>query len=218
MVDVAAIARSITGTVAPRIESFEAVDITSETRDRYFHNYPVEKVARWSAEPIPHDIYRVRGPANEDSSWELLNLVADSPAPEQYPLINHAAVTGYMHGVSLNPADPDQKRAWIIRKQLAFLISVRAPAPDQPTLVLTLHIPAWIGEQAFSVRINETEMDTRFKVLVDTDIFWQEVRVDLPGQSLREGNNFISVKFDKLQLAPKENFSATGFLKSIHME
>jgi hypothetical protein len=218
MVDIAAIARSITGTVAPRIESFEAADITSETRDRYFHNYPVEKVARWSAEPIPHDIYRVRGPANEDSSWELLNLVADSPAPEQYPLINHAAVTGYMHGVSLNPADPDQKRAWIIRKQLAFLISVQAPVPDQPTLVLTLHIPAWIGEQAFSVRINETEMDTRFKVLIDTDIFWQEVRVDLPGQSLREGNNFISVKFDKLQLAPKENFSATGFLGSIHME
>ena len=218
MVDIAAIARSISGADAPGIESFEAADITSKTRDRYFHNYPVEKIARWSAEPIPHDIYRVRGPANEDSSWELLNLVADHPAPEQYPLINHAAVTGYMHGVRVNLAAPDQKNAWIIRKQLAFLISVQTPVPDQPTLVLTLHIPAWIGEQAFSVRINETEMDTRFKVLTDTDNFWQEVRVDLPGQSLREGNNFISVKFDLLQLAPKENFRAAGFLRSVQMD
>lgn len=191
--------------------------VPTTVRDRYFYDYPVEKVARWTPDPIPYDTYRVRGPVNLSSSWELLDRFTDHPAPQEYPLISHETASGYVHGVRLNVAQADQEHAWIVHKQLAFLISLPAPFPDQTSLVLSLHIPEWIGEQTFTARVNQSDLETQYRISA-TEKFWQEVKIPLPHSALREGNNFVSLKFDTLQLSPNGNVTAAGLLRSIRME
>ena len=186
-------------------------------RDRFYYDYPVEKVARWTPDPIPYDTYRVRGPANLNSSWELLDRSIDAPAPREYPLISYETASGLVHGLRLNSAQADQEHAWIIRKQLAFLISMPAPLPDQTSLVLNLHIPEWIGEQTFMARVNQSELETQYQISA-AEKFWQEVKIPLPHSALREGNNFVSLKFDSLQLSPNGNVTAAALLRSIHTE
>ena len=217
VIDIAAIARSVAGVDHPVANHLDRVNMTAKPRDRYFYNYPLEKLRRWSTEPVAHDVYRVRGPANEDSSWELLNLQVYHPAPDQYPAIGHAAVAEYMRGVRVNPANPDQEQAWITRNQLAFLISIQSPGHQPQTLVLTLNIPDWIGEQSYRVRINETEIDRQFHIPTSRK-YWQEVRIELPASSLKKGNNFVSLKFEKLQAAPKADLDAAAILRAVHME
>jgi hypothetical protein len=183
--------------------------------DRYFHIYPVEKILRWNSEPIPYDRYRVRGPVNRDVSWELLTIEKDHPAPQQFPVVSHRTAADYLHGIRLNPAFPDHETAWIDRRQFAFLISI--PGPDA-TLVLSLHIPDWLGRQEFSVRVNETKLADTF-ALSAGDKFWQEVRIELPRRALKEGNNFISLEFEELRNAPEVTYlKAAALLNSILVE
>lgn len=217
VIDIAPIAQSIAGVEMQDETPFEKIYRAGKNRDRYFYDYPLEMIRRWSTEPIPHDVYRVRGPAHKDSSWELLKLKADHSAPDEYPLISHGAVAEYMRGVRVRQANTNQKHAWIIRKQLAFLISIRRHGPQPQTLVVTLNIPDWIGKQSFSVRVNETKIDEKFYV-TRSKKYWQEVHIRLPGSSLKEGNNFISLNFDKLNAAPKSGVAAAAILRAIRVE
>jgi len=124
----------------------------------------------------------------------------------------------FLRGAKLNPNNPDKELAWLIRKQFAFLISMPKPDTEKSSLILTLHVPDWVGKQSFTVRINKIELPLGFKIQPG-DRFWQQVRIDLPTQALQPGNNFISIQFAKLASAPDNgNLKAAALLKSIGAE
>lgn len=188
---------------------------TDSVRERYFFRYPVEKLARWNTQPIPYDTYRVRGPVNEEQSWELLNIQDDVAAPGAYPLISYRTASRFFRGLKLSSNDPDKELAWINRKQLAFLLSMPKTRVRMQKITITLHVPEWVGELSFAVRVNDTDLATVFKIQAESS-FWQEVDIGIPLTSARDGNNFISLSFDALHTAPDApNLKAAALLKSI---
>jgi hypothetical protein len=85
-------------------------------------------------------------------------------------------------------------------------------------LVLTLHVPDWVGKQSFKVRINNFDLPGGFEIQAEKQ-FWQEVRINLPAQARLQGNNIISVRFTRLAPSPRtENLEVAALLKSIRTE
>ena len=74
-----------------------------------------------------------------------------------------------------------------------------------------------MGDQSFEVRVNDFDLQQAIEIY-PTERFWQEVRIDIPPHTVREGNNFISLKFEKIITVPSnEKLKAAGLLKSIHI-
>jgi len=218
LIDVAGMALSLVGIPADEFSQLTARIPADPGRKRYFYHYPVEKLARWSAQPIPYDLYQVNGPVTAEQSWELLNIQAEGPAPQQFPVISHRTASEFLRGTKLHPYDPDKETAWIIRKQLAFVLSIPDANAGNLQLILSMHVPDWVGDQSFEVRINDFELQQDFEIH-PTRQFWQDVAIDIPLHALREGNNFISLKFEKFRTVPSnENLNAAGLLKSIHIK
>lgn len=216
--DIAAITLSSVGVTSEKFPNSTLELPVKPDRDRYFYDYSVEKLSRWNDQPVPYDLYRVNGPVTDDRSWSLQNIYADRPAPQQFPLISHRTSSEFLRGVFLNPNDPDRELAWIIRKQFAFLIYIPENFPATGQLVVTFHVPEWVGKQTFKVRINDFDLPGGFEIQPESQ-FWQEVRINLPTQSRQPGNNLISIQFNKLVHSPRvENLAAAALLKSIGTE
>jgi hypothetical protein len=186
--------------------------------ERFFYHYSVKKIRRLDRQPIPFDTYRVSGPVNRSTSWQLYDIHSDQAAPAQFPVISHRTAGGFMRGIRFNPALPDKELAWLDHRQFGLLFSVDDPPASGLELVLVMHIPEWIGVQSVSTRFNQSEPGPAFTIST-TEKFWQEVKISLPAEMIRAGNNFLAVDFERLVNSPSApRLMAAGLLKSIRIE
>ena len=85
-------------------------------------------------------------------------------------------------------------------------------------MILTLHVPEWVGPQSFEVSVNDEQIGSTIEVPVLNDPFWKELVVPVPANKFREGNNIVSVVFDTVAQSPQsETFRASALLKSVHL-
>ena len=187
-----------------------------EDRPRLFTPYSTSQL--WGTNPVPHDVYEVKGNIRDGQNWVLKDILVYEPAPSSYPAVNYESARQFMRGASLNPNRPEEESSWISGHQVAFLVT---PDPDVlrgMEMILTLHVPEWVGPQSFEVSVNDEQIGSTIEVPVLNDPFWKELVVPVPANTFREGNNIVSVVFDTVAQSPQsETFRASALLKSVHL-
>jgi hypothetical protein len=212
LIDVAPTALSLAGLASdqPNVSAFTGV----ERRERYFTPFSIPEL--WTGNPIPFVRYRVDGPVNDGSEWLLTGIQPFAQAPEAYERVNYSTVYGFMLGAVLDPKQPDTEAAWIIGRQLGFLLNLPASANPR-ALQLTLNLPDWIDHQDFTLSVNGIPSEQNHHVQQGKD-YWQTIDVPLDSASLVEGSNFFSILFDRTYRPPERaDWSAAGLLQSIRV-
>lgn len=212
LVDVAPTALALVGLDASRPSAFDLDE--KQSRERQFTPYSIPDL--WSDEAVPYVEYRVSQPAWEGENWELSDIRNFKTPPDGYEPVNLTTAKGFVLGTSFDRSDPDKESSWIGGRQLGFVINIPASFA-RPVLELSLHLPEWIPEQSFTVKINDVGLPGNWQ-LGPSDAFWQTISVPLDNSLLEPGRNFLAVLFDRTYAHPKKpEGQAAALLKSIRI-
>jgi hypothetical protein len=115
--------------------------------------------------------------------------------PAGYEPVNKKTAEGFMMGAQLRSTPGKSDSAWVRGRQLAFLLDLPGE-PRSRQLELSLHLPEWMPEQAFTLRLNHGQPVRSARLGQGSEGFWQTTRLELPLADQRPGTNFVSVVFD----------------------
>ena len=212
MVDVFPTALKLAGLHADGNSVFEISP--KQDRKRYYRVYPATDF--YTGDPIRYVEYSVGQPVTDGEQWELTDIRKNRPVPANYDPVNRPNGQDYVYGASLRRSPGNNTSSWITGRQLAFVIELPESTAER-SLVLDLQFPQWVGNQSFSVTLNQ---DTGWQSpqMAPTKEEWQEVTIPWPVDHQKPGRNFVSVIFENMGSPPgNQDWQASGKIRSIHV-
>ena len=213
VLDIQPTALSLAG-LAPGAPSVFDIEADAE-RNRPYRIYSTTEF--YTGNPIPYVEYRVDGPARDVGRLGVPDMFETAPVPGGYDPLNRPNGKGFVLGARLRKSTGNNQSSWLTGRQLAFLVSLPEPVADRD-IVISLHVPEWFGEQGFSARVNGGP-EWRSPPIRFGDEFWQTVRVPAPAAQQRDGPDFVSVVFDRLETPPNvDDWKTAALVQSITIE
>ena len=186
----------------------------TQDRKRYYRVYPGTDF--YTGNPIRYVEYTVTQPATDGEQWEITDIYNNLEAPPGYDPVNRPNGSEFVYGAALRKSMGNNKSSWIPGRQLAFVIGLPEHAAER-TLVLDLHIPDWVGNQTFSVSLNQGP-PIQGPELSSSGEEWQEVSIPWPAEYQGAGRNFVSVLFENLGTPDSsDGWQASAKIRSIQV-